>query len=189
MRELLPIAAAAALALASCGTAGRIGGTADIRTGAVSSEDSGTVTAAARAADTCRTYSETEAEFTYVREEFDTSMPVDSATGTPPLRSRETVRGRTRTAASAVSSSVSAAALAGSAARSETVSARDSSYTPAAVARTEAKEKAEGRRFWRKAAVWTAVTAAAGIAVLLAAKTFKGRLSGIWKLIKGFFKN
>lgn len=184
MRDLCVIAAAAML-LASCGSARRAAGTVSVQSGETSSVDSRTAGLSASAADTIRSYTETEEEFFSIREEFDTARPAYSATGTPPLKSRETVKGKVRKVESSVASSVTAAALEGSSVAAGLAAARDSSFVPDAGRREEGTRKGStGRHILLGAAL----TLAAELAALVVVRAFKGRLNGIWKLIKGFFK-
>ncbi len=135
-----------------------------------------------------RAYSESGDEILAVREVFDTSRPADSLTGTPPLASRETFRGR-----SAVVRSLETGAVAGTEVSHGTVSAgsassgrEESAVTPV----RQAADKRGPRRVWTKvrgALAWTGLAAVAALVAFIIERVFKRQPKGVWALIKGIF--
>lgn len=116
-------------------------------------------------------------------EEYDSTLPVDPSTGTPPLKRREITRDRSRirdgkTVSTSVQQDTMAEAVSGS---GEAVQALSQEQVSSASPK-------KGRKGMRPLAKWLALGAAAATAVLLLRTAFKHCSGGILTVFKSIFK-
>lgn len=132
-----------------------------------------------------------------VRETFDTDKPTDPATGTPPLKSRETQR-RAARSATTVSESARIAAAEKAETRDSSRTVMDSLQSETAESLTESSEdireeaQKKGLSWWQKTLMYTGVTAltcmAARILLKSYAPAYRGFLSKIKQLLKSILR-
>lgn len=189
MRRVCVILPALALAVSGCGTSRRLGETVARQSEEISVLDGRVSELRSLVGRAERAYSESGDEILAVREVYDTSRPADSLTGTPPLASRETFRGR-----SAVVRSLETGAVAGTEVSRGTVStgtAYSGREESAVTTVRQAADKRGPRRVWTKVRgtlAWTGLAAVAALVAFIIGRVFKRHPKGVWALIKGIFK-
>lgn len=189
MRRIRVILTALALAVSGCCASRGLGETVARQSEEISAIDGRVSELRGLVGRAERAYSESGDEILAVREVFDTSRPADSLTGTPPLASRETFRGR-----SAAVRSLETGAVAGTEVSHGTVSAGSASSgrEESAVAPVrQATDRRGPRRVWTKVRgtlAWTGLAAVAALVAFIIGKALKRRPKGVWALIKGIFR-
>lgn len=129
-------------------------------------------------------------EETVLTEVFDTSLPVDSLTLTPPLSTRTTVTRVRRTASSADKTEATVSSTQ-TAVSSELSERADSVGTTSVVATIE-EDTQSSPSFGQRLLMWTGVVALAALLLFIIYKVLKGRSGTIKTLISKilkFFKN
>ncbi len=189
MRRVCAILPVLVLAVSGCGTSRGLGGTVARRSEEIAVLDGRVSELRSLVGRAERAYSERGDEIIAVREVFDTSRPADSLTGTPPLASRVTVRGR-----SAEVRSMETGAVAGMETSDGTVSAGSASSVREESAVTPVRQAAGKRGLrmvWvkiRGVLAWTGLAAVAALVAFIIGKGLERRPKGVRALIKGIFR-